>query len=48
MDYLISKNYAKPNFLISAKYKSSLLANKVIAIALADLKEATELRDSML
>lgn len=48
MDYLISKNYAKPNFLISAKYKSSLLANKVIAIALADLKEATDSNDGVL
>lgn len=48
MDYLNTKNYAKPNFLISAKYKSSLLANKVIAIALADLKEATDSKDGVL
>lgn len=48
MDYLNNKNYAKPNFLISAKYKSSLLANKIIAIALADLKEAVDSNDGVL
>ena len=41
-------NYSKPNFLISAKYKSSLMANKVLAISLSRLQEAADSRDGVL
>ena len=41
-------NYSKPNFLISAKYKSSLMANKVLAISLSRLQEAEDSKDGVL
>lgn len=41
-------DYSKPNFLISAKYKSSLMANKVLAIALSRLQEAEDSKDGVL
>ena len=41
-------NYSKPNFLISAKYKSSLMANKVLAISLSRLQEAADSKDGVL
>lgn len=41
-------DYSKPNFLISAKYKSSLMANKVLAISLSRLQEAEDSRDGVL
>lgn len=41
-------DYSKPNFLISAKYKSSLMANKVLAISLSRLQEAEDSKDGVL
>ena len=41
-------DYNKPNFLISAKYKSSLMANKVLAISLSRLQEAEDSKDGVL
>ena len=35
-------DYVKSNFLIGAKYKSSLLENKVMAISLNKIKDAEE------
>lgn len=35
--YSISDYFKKPNFLISAKYKSSLLENKILVVSLANL-----------
>lgn len=41
-------DYSKPNFLISGKYKSSLMANKVLAISLSRLQEAEDSKDGVL
>lgn len=41
-------DYSKPNFLISGKYKSSLMANKVLAISLSRLQEAEDSNDGVL
>ena len=35
-------SYSKSNYLISAKYKSSIYENKILAIALAHFKQATQ------
>ncbi len=37
---IVSEQYVKSNVLISATYRSSLLANKIMAIALANIKDA--------
>ncbi len=42
------KKYKKANVLISAKYKSTLLENKLLAIALSDLQNARTRKDGYL
>ena len=39
--------YQKSNFIISGKYKSSLLENKLMAISLSKLQYAEETSDSL-
>ena len=40
--YEVSKLYKKPNWLIEAKYKSTIAEEKILAIALASLDTSTE------
>ncbi len=47
-DYYRNSNYVKSNLLIGAKYKSSLLENKVMAISLNKIKDAEEDKEGTL
>lgn len=47
-DYYQNSNYFKSNFLIGAKYKSSLLENKVMAVSLNKIKDAEEDKEGTL
>ena len=42
IDYYNNSDYSKSNFLISSKYKSSLLENKIMAITLSRIQDAYE------
>ena len=46
--YYQNSDYVKSNFLIGAKYKSSLLENKVMAISLNKIKDAEEDKEGTL
>ena len=47
-DYYKSSDYFKSNMLIGAKYKSSLLENKIMAISLNKIKDAEEDKEGTL
>lgn len=47
-DYYQNSDYVKSNFLIGAKYKSSLLENKVMAVSLNKIKDAEEDKEGTL
>lgn len=47
-DYYQNSDYVKSNFLIGAKYKSSLLENKVMAVSLNKIKDAQEDKEGTL
>lgn len=47
-EYYQNSDYVKSNFLIGAKYKSSLLENKVMAISLNKIKDAKEDKEGTL
>ena len=47
-EYYQNSDYVKSNFLIGAKYKSSLLENKVMAISLNKIKDAQEDKEGTL
>ena len=48
VDFYQNSDYVKSNFLIGAKYKSSLLENKVMAISLNKIKDAEEDKEGTL